>query len=263
MPIELSAIIVDDERTARDELEELLIDHCPEINLLAKATSVPEARKAISELHPDLVFLDVKMPGESGFDVLDSLPHKDMAIVFVTAYSEYAVEAFKTAALHYLIKPCTPEELRHAIDRARTKKASDTRKTSRSGPSDVEQVAEVADSGRQTALIGNSRIVIAHKAGFNVVRTDDLMYLESSRSYTVFHTASEGRFTASRHIGFFEAQLPKDRFLRIHRSYMINLDHVKGYKSGRSSFLVMSDGKQLEVSRRRLKELLSRLTSAN
>lgn len=259
----LSAIIVDDERTARDELEELLIDHCPEVRLLAKTTSVAEARLAVLNLQPDLVFLDVKMPGESGFDFIDSLSQQETAVVFVTAYDEYAVRAFKAAALHYLVKPCTPAELKHAIDRARNSKTSNMYVSTRPETSPGSQPQTAGKPEEQTSSIKNSRVVIAHKAGFNVVRTDDLMYLEGSRSYTVFYTANEGSFTASRHIGFFETQLPADRFLRTHRSYMINLDHVKGYKSGSSSYLIMSDGKHLEVSRRKLKDLLSRLTNTN
>lgn len=258
----LTSIIVDDESAARNELEAMLIDHCPEVKVLEKVASAQAARVSI-ELHkPDILFLDVRMPKESGFELLDSIELNDMAVVFVTAYDKYAVKAFKTCALHYLIKPCLPEEVCLAVSRAKhalsEQKILQKNVSEEEEPDHAESLSAEAISKMNPVL--NSRLMVGHKSGFNLLKTNDLLYLESSGNYTIFHIASGSNLLASRHLGFFEAQLPAHQFLRIHRSYLINLDRIEGYESGAASFVLMEGSNRLEISRRKLKELMTRLT---
>lgn len=243
----LTCILVDDERAARNELEALLLDHCPEVNVVGQASNVSDARKQINELSPDLVFLDVKMPGERGFDLLEEpLPSKT-AVVLVTAYDQFAVEAFRKAAVHYLIKPCEPEELRMAVDRAAASLGDTAQQPA--VPSDILEHAEPQ---------AEDRIVIAHRSGFKLLKTEDILYLESARNYTTIHLVDGTKQVSSKNLGFYEKQLPASRFFRIHRSYLINLDHLEGYDSNRSSFVELRGGHKLEISKRRLSIFMQR-----
>ncbi len=258
----ITSIVVDDERAARDELEEMLMEYCPEVKVVAKASSAETAREAIAQFHPKVMFLDVKMPRENGFQLLKTLDQKSISVVFVTAFNKYAVEAFKASALHYLIKPCLPEELKAAVERVRgTLKASSYQQTG-GGESMVSSSINSSEK-RPSSPNRSNRIVVTHKTGFNVLKTSELLYLESSGNYTVFHTTSGERLTASRHLGFFETQLPQDQFLRIHRSFIINLDRIQGYESSQCSYVIMEDGTQLEISRRKLKDLLNSLAKSH
>lgn len=249
---DLTCMIVDDERAARDELEEMLVDHCPEVHVLAKVSSVQQAREAMATLEPDVLFLDVKMPGEDGFALLKHVDTQRVAVIFVTAYDKYAVEAFKVRAQHYLIKPCRPEELLLAVERVKEQKTHSL--ITYGDPELNPMVSTTSDLGNH-----HSRLVIMHRTGFKVLKTQDILYLESSGNYTVFHTASGSQLLASRHLGYFEPQLPSRLFLRIHRSYVINLDRVEAYESNHTSHVTMEGGQQLEISKRKLKELMSLL----
>ncbi len=257
----LSCLIVDDERSSRNELEDLLVEYCPEVYVVGKASSALEARALIAELQPDLIFLDVRMPDESGFDLLETLSEQPISVVFISGYEEYAVEAFKTAALHYLIKPCQPEELKKAVKRVLQGRAGD-RKANNSRINGKQLEALVASNAMKNDMSQEEdRIIVAHRTGFKILRISDINFLKSCGNYTEFHLTSGDVQVASRAIGYFEKQLPDALFFRIHRSYLINLDHLEGYESQQNCFVELRGNVKLEVSRRKLKSLMDRVLS--
>lgn len=246
--MELRALIVDDEQDARENLRIILEDHCPEVRVVGMAGSAAEARKALSELEPNLLLLDIKMPGEDGFELLRSISHLDIPVVFTTAYDEYALRAFKENALDYLEKPIDPEELQRAV-----------RKLHRmlDKPEDLTQ--------RQSAIAAlmndpssplSERVAVPGKDGLMLYRHEEILYLEANDSYTAIHLKDGRRAMSSKHIRVFETNLDPKKFFRVHKSYIINLQHLKGFSRAEGNMAVLDNGVLIPVSRRRMPDFL-------
>src|SRR4051812_14891056 len=231
----IRAIIVDDEELARHVLRELISAH-PEIELVAECSNGFEAVKMIGDLKPDLLFLDIQMPKLDGFEVLE-LTGTDMAIIFATAYDEYALKAFEVHAVDYLLKPFGAERFDAALRQAQ-------QKLGRSTP-----VTELAHAARAPGEFLD-RIVVRDGTRVHIVPVAKLDYVEAQDDYIAL--ASEGRkFLKQQTIASLESSLDAARFLRIHRSYLVNLERVAKIEPyGKDSKVaVLKDGTQLPVSR--------------
>jgi two-component system, LytTR family, response regulator len=231
------AIIVDDEELARGYLRELLGAH-PEIEIAGECGNGFEAVKAIGELHPDLVFLDVRMPKLDGFEVLELLDAGSMPVViFVTAFDQYATRAFDAHAVDYLMKPFSAERLARALERARARLGE------RSIPPGLAAAARPAGEHRQ-------RIVVKDGARVHVIPIGKLDYVEAQDDYVALH--SEGKsYLKQQPIAAVEAMLDPAAFVRIHRSAIVNLERVARIEpyGKESRIAILADGTRLPVSR--------------
>ena len=242
----IGALIVDDEELARQILRELLQAH-PEISILAECANGFEAVKAVAEHKPDLLFLDVQMPKLSGFDVLE-LIERDMAVIFVTAYDQYAMKAFEVHAVDYLLKPIGRERFEEALEHAKKRVGGKL-------PS-VEQIAAAARPPQQYL----ERLVVRDGTRVTLIPAAKLDYVEAQDDYVAL--ASQGaKHLKQQTIASVEAGLDPARFVRIHRSYIVNFERVVRIEPyGKDSRLaILSDGTRLPVSRTgyaRLKSLL-------
>jgi two-component system LytT family response regulator len=222
----LRAIIVDDEELARAYLREMLQSH-PEIELVAECANGFEAVKAVNDLSPDLLFLDVQMPKLDGFEVLE-LIDADPAVIFVTAYDQYAMRAFDAQAIDYLLKPFSAERFSRALERAK----------GRTGK-------KPAPASRKV-----DRIVVRDGAKIHVIPLDKLDHAEAQDDYVALH--SEGKsYLKQQPIGELEASLDAARFVRIHRSAIVNLERVTRIEpyAKDSRMAILADGTRLPVSR--------------
>lgn len=248
------AIIIDDEKGGRENLEALLKPYADKISIEAKVGSVKEAIKAIDEHLPDLLFLDIEMPGGSGFDLLEQLDSLNTDVIFTTAYDHYAIKAIKYSALDYLLKPIDPEELNNAIERFTTK------------IKDQEQVNIklknlLNNVGGENA---NQKIVVSDNEGLNFIKIKDIIRFHSEGNYTDIHLVGAAKpIMISKQIGEYEELLANEPFFRIHRSHFINLTHVKKFVKGDGGYVVLSDNSKLEVSRRKRNEFIQLLSSAS
>jgi len=241
--------IVDDERPARDALREYLAGE-PDVEIVAECANGFEAVKAVANLHPDLLLLDVQMPKLDGFEVLE-LVGRETAVIFTTAYDEYALRAFEVHAIDYLLKPFGPERLREALGRARERLARP-----QSGAPPATEVAAAARPPGAWLL----RIVIRDGAEVHVVPIDKIDYIEAQDDYVAVRTG-ERLLLKEQTMADLERQLDPRRFVRIHRSVLLNLDRlVRLEPTGKESRMaVLRDGRRLPVSRSgyaRLQELL-------
>ena len=241
--------IVDDERPARDALREYLAGE-PDVEIVAECANGFEAVKAVANLHPDLLLLDVQMPKLDGFEVLE-LVGRETAVIFTTAYDEYALRAFEVHAIDYLLKPFGPERLREALGRARERLARP-----QSGAPPAIEVAAAARPPGAWLL----RIVIRDGADVHVVPIDKIDYIEAQDDYVAVRTG-ERVLLKEQTMADLERQLDPRRFVRIHRSILLNLDRlVRLEPTGKESRMaVLRDGRRLPVSRSgyaRLQELL-------
>jgi len=234
----LTSIIVDDELHGRENLKNLIETYCHELNVIACAESVVNAQELVNNYNPDVVFLDINMPVLDGFDFLAEYDKRSFNVVFVTAHSEFGIKAVKAGAVDYILKPISIKELKQTVKKLLAIKNHQIKIT----PVDIAE-----------------NIIIPSSHGFNVLAVDDIIRLEAEGCYTnvIVH---EGKNTiVSRTLKDFEENIPKDKFFRVHKSHLINLKYISAYSNKDGSYVTMTDGSKIEVSRRRITEFTQKI----
>ncbi len=251
----LKAIIVDDEEFARENLRMMVEDFCEDVQIVGVASSAVQARQLIEENNPDLVFLDIMMPGEDGFMFLQSLEDRKFQVVFTTAFRDYALRAIKESAVDYLEKPIDIDDLQKAILKAR--EIHDQKKTNKIPESRLTKILE------NIALTNTvEKTVIPTKDGLAVVKNTDIIHLEAFENYTTLYLVGGKKYVSSKSIKAFEDRLDPNMFFRIHKSHIINIaHHLKELNRSEGNIAVLSDGTQVPVARRKLQEFLDKLSS--
>jgi two-component system LytT family response regulator len=246
----IRTVIIDDEPSAVNVLAMLLKKKCSDIvEIVATSYSPLEGKSLIEELSPDLVFLDIEMPGMSGIDLLRTFPNPGFRVIFVTAYDAYAVEAFRVSAIDYLLKPVEGDDLARAVDKIK--------KDMEKGSNTVgEQLHHLQELLMQNASSAEDRIGINMADKIVFVNIHDIMYCEANGSYTNVWLHDGKKMVASKPLCDFEEQLAGHKFLRIHHSSLINLNRVKEFQRHDGGYVIMEDGKRLEVSQRKRKDFL-------
>lgn len=242
--MEIKSIIIDDEKLARSLLIEYL-EEFGNFEVIAECGRGVEAVKAINELKPDLIFLDVQMPGMDGFEVLEAIEHKPF-VIFSTAYDQYAIQAFEENAVDYLLKPLDKERFAKAIERIQ--------KRMEASNSNVDKLVDILNS-RDGGEYSTHLFVQKSDKYLNIPITD-ILHLEASGDYTIISTADD-QFLSSSGIGKLEGKLDPSIFIRVHRSTIINLSHLKEIEKHFNGGLVvkMNNGKSFSVSRTYAKEI--------
>lgn len=247
----IKAIIVDDELGARESLSKMIEKNCKQLEVVAKADSAQAAFEAITSKQPDLVFLDIEMPNGNAFDLLEKFKEINFNIIFTTAYDHYAIKAIKFSAVDYILKPIDPEELVEAVKRFEKKQQGHP---------------NVLDKQFKT-LLSNVRpenklkkVGIPDGDGLIFINLSDIVRCESDGNYTFFILTNGKKIIASRTLGEYEQMFTEDNFFRVHRSHLINLQHVKKYIKGEGGYVIMTDDSQVEVSRRNKNEFLEKLS---
>lgn len=241
----MKAIIIDDEKRARISLSLLLQEYCPEVELVAECENLPEGVKAIRKFNPDLVLLDIEMPGHSGLELVDFFDEKEInfSIIFTTAYNEYAIQAFKLSALDYLLKPIIPEELVNAISRHERQKSV--------------QFKALAENIQNESF---EKIAVPSGNSLILLKITDIIYLKGEGSYSEIFMRDNSKHLVSRNLKNFEEILLKDkRFLRTHKSYLVNFDEVVMYNKSDGGWLDMKNGASIPVSSDKSNLILERI----
>ncbi|HEY0976936.1 MAG TPA: LytTR family DNA-binding domain-containing protein [Flavobacteriales bacterium] len=231
------AMIVDDEAEARIILRELLRRKAPEVQVLAEASSAEEARPLIAQHAPELLFLDVQMPGGDGFDLLRRLGKWDFDVIFATGSSQHAIQALRFSALDYLMKPVVGDELRAAIDRHVAKRGTGAELQTNL----LHNIAQPDERTMKLTLTSGDRSYFVDPA--------EVVWCEADVNYTNLHLQDERRFVSARTLKDYEDMLAPLGFLRTHRSYLVNRAHVDHLD--RSGFVVLRNGQRVEVASRR------------
>lgn len=242
----VKALIIDDEISGRKVLRGLLTLKHPEINLLTGVGNVASAVEVIDREQPDLIFLDIKLGKDSGFEVLRKTSFRDYHVIFVSAHSEFALQAIKASALDYLLKPVNIQELGRAIDRFKTRQSADDQKQM------LQKMVGLMQQEQKT----DEKITLLTKSGYERIAIEKILYLLADHNYTRVFLKNEPEKLVTRTLGSFEAELASNHFLRIHKSQMVNLNEITVYVPGNGGMVKMSNGIRLEVSRRRKKELM-------
>lgn len=241
-----TGIILEDEKHQQETLQRLLAETFPELRIIGIASSVPEARKLLTETKPDLAFLDVLLPPHTSFDLLNSLEHIPFEIIFTTSFEEYAVKAFRLSAVDYLIKPIVKGELVLAIEKFRQKTSP--------GKTSAHLQALLANLSATTSA--HLKIALPTLTGFLFIKVKDIIRCESDNTYTTFFTTDKKKIIVSKTLKECEQMLVDHRFYRVHNSHLVNLEYIIEYIKGEGGFVKMADGSQVDVSRRRKEEFM-------
>lgn len=244
----INAIIIDDEFQSRNLLSKLLLQVVPDVKLLGQAVDVAEAYAAINELDPDLIFLDVMMGDGTGFDLLKKFSDFPFRIIFITAHNEYAIKAFKYNAVDYLLKPVDRDELRQAVEKVRRYLQDEL-------PTSAEQINNLVHSVNTGPNIQN-KIALPTADGFEIIHLDEIVYCQSSSSYTFFYLTKSRKLISSYPLKQYDDILCDKNFFRVHKSFLVNLSHVKNYRKGEGGTVILTDGHEVEVSRRNKDSLM-------
>lgn len=232
----LRAILIDDEESARDVLENLLLRFCPDVELLAKCENLTKAVEVINQLKPDVVFSDIEMPNYAGYEIVNFFKEINFELIFVTAYDQYAIRAFEVAAIDYLLKPIDIDRLKSSVKRVLEKR-------------------NVTQQNERLSLLSNAletkqlkNIVISDKGQQNIVAIHNIIAIEAQESYCVIHTTDK-KYVASKNLKHFETVLEDlPQFFRVHKSWLVNKNFIKNYSKSDLS-IQLSNGLITKLSK--------------
>lgn len=239
----IKAVIIDDEKNALEVLEMQLHQFCKEVSVIATCNGGKEGVKAIKELQPDLVFLDIEMPHINGFDVLDQTKNLNYKVIFTTAYDQFAIKAFKFSAIDYLLKPIDFVDLQNAVEKAQ-------KETQNHNLEDkikllVEQYYPQKNRQKVALPVGNM---------LEFFDVDEIIRVESDSNYSHIFLANQKKITLSKTLKDVEENIKGEPFFRVHQSHLINTNHVEKAVKGENAYVVMKDGTTITVSRNRKEE---------
>ena len=247
----LNTIIVDDEEFARSSLYFLLQENCPNINICGIAKSVNEARNLLQIHDIDLIFLDIAMPGENGFSLIPQAQEANATVIFTTAYDQYALKAIKANALDYLLKPIDIDELVTAVEKAAKYQSLNNALSSNNSLKNLETDLKEHK--------GINRLTLPSGQGYRLVDIDEIIHIEADSNYSIFHLLTAEKITVSKVLKDYEEILPEERFMRIHKSSIVNLKYVKEYNNKNGLVLTLTNGENIVVSRRRASDFFEKI----
>lgn len=242
----LRTILIDDEIHSLESLCLDLKKYCPGVEIVDSCKGAKAGLEGILKHEPDLVFLDIEMPGMSGFELLQQVGHRDFDVIFTTAFDEYAIQAFKVSALDYLLKPIDHNELRAAVQKVQEKQES----------SDSHKKLDILLTNLEASNAGFDKLAIPSLKGLDFVNVQDILYCVGDGNYTTIHTMHGEKFVISRTMKETEELLQNHTFFRTHQSYLVNLKGIKQYIRGSGGQLVMQDGSVIQVARARKDALM-------
>jgi two-component system LytT family response regulator len=244
----IKAIIVDDEPYSCESLVTLLERYCPTVKVVDICYSGETALAAIQEQQPQIVFLDIEMPKMNGFEMLEKLPEINFEIIFTTSYDQYAIKAIRFSAMDYLLKPVDREELQKAVQKV-------TQQQNHQLPQQLEILLQKV----RQPVSNIQKIALPTLEGLQMVAVDSIISCASDSNYTIFLMKNKQKLVASRTLKEIEEMLEEYSFVRVHHSYMVNLNEINKYIKGEGGYLIMSDDSSVDVSRSRKEMLLKKL----
>lgn len=249
----IRTLIIDDEQHNIENLQGLLREYCPAVQVVATAMAVDEAVQSVRAFNPDLLLLDIHMPGKNGFEVLKELPDQTFEVIFVTAFDQYAIQAIKFSAIDYLLKPVDIDELKTAIAKVEAKIGN------RPNP----QVANLLEMLRNQGMREEHRLALSSMKETRFVRPADIIRCESSNAYTSFFLATGELIVVSRPIFEYSELLADYGFIRCHQSHLVNRAYVKSLLKEDGGYLLLEDDSRIPISRNKKESVMHSLTKYN
>lgn len=242
----IKAILIDDETDALEMLEWQLNQYCPGVSIAAMCVSADDGIAAIKKNLPDIIFLDIEMPHKSGFEVIKAFPDPSFDIIFTTAYSQFALQAFKTAALDYLLKPIDAEDLKKAVTRFEKKQLHQG----------LKHQLELLLQEYKPSPAAIERVALPTQDGIMFVHPKEIVRAEASGNYTAIFFDNNKKILLAKTLKDIEELVNQHSFIRIHQSHLVNINHIAMYSKVDGGIVVMKDKSRLPVSRQRKEELI-------
>ncbi|WP_447641582.1 MULTISPECIES: LytR/AlgR family response regulator transcription factor [Chitinophagaceae] len=242
----MRAILIDDEPNNITNLSALLTKYCPQVQIVGSETDSTRAIALIKEKHPELLFLDIQMPVKSGFDIVEEIGFSDLALVFVTAYDQYGIQALRVSAVDYLLKPIDIEQLKNAVQRAE-KKMNQQRKN--------ENLDNLLSLLHNRHHLENHRIAISSTGETRFVYVREILHCESDNSYTFIHLENGEKLLSSQPMHHYESVLVSYGFIRTHQSHLVNKTFVKSIIKKDGQYVQLANGDLIPISRYKLDEV--------
>lgn len=243
----LKAILIDDERSSLESLSFEIEAYCPEVEVIGTSNNPEEALKLIRDKAPDLIFLDIEMPGMNGFELLQSLDKIEFDVIFVTAYDQFAVRAFEFNAVDYILKPVRKIKLIHAVQKVQDRKQHQF---------DPAQLMALVQNLQLQSKSGLEKIALPVGEGFSMVHVNDISYLQAESNYTWVYLTNKEKHLIAKTLKEIESLLNFPQYFRAHKSYLVNLNHVDKYIRGQGGYLVTAGGEQIPVARSQKSDLI-------
>ena len=250
MKMKMTVVLIDDDADSRLILRSYIGEHHSEIVIVGEADAIASGVELVNKVKPDLLLLDISLPDGTAFELLKEFPEKNFEVIFITGFNTFAIQAFKLAAIDYLLKPVSFADIDDALKKAESR------------------MEEKYFASHWKTLLHNSvqqsryekKLAIASAEGFMFVVIKEIVRLESHSNYTYFYFTNGKKLVSSRTLGYYEELLPAERFCRVHHSHLVNTDYIEKYiKSGAGGTVVMQDGMELTVSQRKKEEVLRHL----
>lgn len=255
----ITAIIIDDEELARENLQLLLEEFCPEVEIIGKGENVEQARTLIIEKKPEAVFLDIRMPsGEEGLELLEDAKLGNFQIVFVTAFKEHAIKAFNINSIHYILKPIDIDDLKEAVA-----KLLNYKELFLQDNTNLETYIESLKNLSDNIYYQNesSKITVSHSKGIKIIDDNAILYLEGDGNCTNIHFVDDSSFFDTRTLKVYDDILNEKKFYRIHKKYIINLNNLTDYLSEEGNYAQLQNGVKLPVARARIADFVKTIKS--
>lgn len=246
----IRAVLIDDEQRGINALQKLLEVHCPDVSIVATCNEADRATDVLRSTQPDLVFLDIAMPEKTGFELLKEFGPVDFETIFVTAHNQFALQAFHFSAIDYLLKPVDSDLLKDAVQRVHSRLEHKTSNRN---------LETLIFNTQQNRMLPEMKLCIPSLKGFQVINIRDIIYCEAASNYTNFHLSDRSTICASKSIQDYEELLEDAGLLRVHKSFLVNIAHIKEYVRGEGGTVVLTNNFEVEVSRRRKEYFIGKM----
>jgi len=246
----IKAIVVDDEKRSRETIKGLLDRFCKNVKVIGEADGYQTGLDLINNNKPDMVFLDIQMPDGTGFRILEELDRIKFEVIFTTAFDQYAIKAIKYSALDYLLKPIDSEELVRAVKKVELKKAG----------SQINKNINVLLDNIKTPESDNQKIILSTSDKIHVIEISKIVRCESDNYYTIFFLNDGIKILVSKTLKENEELLSEHNFIRPHKSHLINVRYIKSFVRSDGGYILMEDGSEIPVSRRKREKILETIT---
>ncbi len=252
----IKTLVIDDEVNARNAIKNLVQQLSLPVEIVGEAASAFEGLEKISELKPDLLFLDIQMPGKSGIELMQEMNNDHVQVIFVTAHEGFAIQALKLSAIDYILKPLDPADLREAVEKA-------VKNKSKLEKGQLQLFQQALQHLQQPQQKAPQKLAISTNEGILYTELKDIIWIESLTGYCKFYLQGQKPIVVSKNLKEYEELLAEHHFFRTHQSSVVNLTHIKKYVRGEGGQVWMSDGSEIEVARRRKDELLKKMAEIN
>lgn len=252
----LKTIIIDDEANARNAIKNMALQLNLPVEIIGEAGNAAEGLEKINLLHPELLFLDIQMPGKSGIELMQELNNDHIQVIFVTAHQGFAIQALKLSAIDYILKPVDPADLKEAVEKALKRK-------NKPATEQLQLFQQALQHLQQPMQKAPQKLALSTAEGILFTELKDIIWIESLTGYCKFYLQAQKPIVVSKNLKEYEDLLAPHHFFRTHQGSVVNLIHIKKYVRGEGGQVWMTDGSEIEVARRRKEELLNKMAEIN